>query len=74
MTDLPKGYDDWRLAGPDEPPELPLCGKCEGTGEVPDEEGWLMKCEVCNGEGIVQPEEPDEDYLYEQARDQKAGI
>ena len=60
---MPRGYDDWRTAGPDYP-----CPDCDGTGET-----WWVQydfvnrettsgeepCARCHGSGRV--EEPDEE-------------
>ena len=75
MMNIP-GYDAWRLAGPDEAPEPEMvdCGQCDGTGtHLRDEHDTGVKCHVCRGEGVVPAEvdEPDGDYLYEQARDRR---
>ena len=73
---LPRDYDTWRLSGPDELPdqEMAECDQCDGTGtHVRDEHDTGRPCHVCGGSGEVPVEhdEPDGDYLYEQARDRR---
>lgn len=73
-----KGYDAWKLSGPDDD-RCPECGGshevecqfCDGTGEVVDEACWqcegtgTIHCESCGGE------EPDGDHQYERKRDRE---
>jgi DnaJ-class molecular chaperone len=69
---LPRDYDAWRLAGPDERPDpkLVTCPDCAGQGEL-WHCGALVECEDCAGSGevMIGAEEPDGDYLYERRRD-----
>ncbi len=73
-----KGYDAWKLQGPDDD-RCPECGGsqrvecqiCDGTGEYLDDE-----CPECEGEGTIPCEtcsgdEPDGDYEYERRRDRE---
>lgn len=70
------GYDAWKLQGPPEP-SCDMCGdtgwldcmNCGGDGEVDD---CGTECPACDGTGRVEcknHDEPDGDFLYEQARD-----
>lgn len=72
-----KGYDAWKLQGPDDD-RCPECGgnqmmdcmNCGGWGEVADS----VECPICEGTGKVECEtcaEPDGDYAYEQYRDRQ---
>lgn len=72
------GYDAWRLRGPEEPRSATMeaCEACGGTGMVVNRAMATQdKCEDCNGTGEVEVtlDEPDEDYLYELARDRRMG-
>ena len=74
MTGLPRDYDAWRLASPDD--EREACRLCANTGdrECPDCDGH--GCIECDGDGTVPcyheapDDEPDGDYLYERKRDE----
>ena len=67
MTDLPRGYDVWRLSGPDDDrAECPHCRNtgerdCEECGNPPDD---ANDCPECTGTGIVLClcSEIDDDY------------
>ena len=74
-----KGYDAWKLQGPDDD-RCPECGdhkeidceNCGGDGEVADS----VECPECEGTGIIPCEtcsgdEPDGDYEYERKRDRE---
>ena len=75
MNGLPRGYDDWRLRGPEEERSeiMETCETCKGIGQVIDEDDFPQDCEECGGTGevLVTLDEPDGDYLYEQARDRR---
>lgn len=70
-------YDDWIFHNPadDKCEECDGhkkhdCMNCGGDGEVSDG----VDCPVCEGSGEVDcacTDEPDGDYLYEQARDRR---
>lgn len=74
VSALPRGYDDWRLRGPEEDLSqiMEACETCGGTGTCTDAQG-MYPCEECGGTGevLVTLDEPDGDYLYEQARDRR---
>lgn len=70
------GYDAWRMQGPPEydTPEMTECDQCAGTGHhLRDEHDTGTKCHICGGSGEVpvEREEPDADWLYERARDDR---
>ena len=70
-------YDDWIFHNPaDDKCELcdghkkHDCMNCGGDGEIADG----VDCPVCEGSGEVDcacADEPDGDYLYEKARDER---
>jgi hypothetical protein len=68
-----KGYDEWRLRGPDEvvDPLMEDCEDCKSTGKMQDKDGEFP-CTECDGSGEVEAtlDEPDGDYLYELRRDE----
>ena len=68
-------YDAWVLRGPEEHLFVitEACETCKGTGKVMDEIDLWQVCDDCDGDGeiTVTLDEPDGDYLYEQARDRK---
>jgi hypothetical protein len=68
-----KGYDEWRLRGPDEvvDPLMEDCEDCGAAGTMIDEKG-MFPCTECDGSGEVEAtlDEPDGDYLYELRRDE----
>lgn len=74
-----KGYDEWKLQGPDDD-HCPECGgsrkvdcmNCGGDGDAMDG----VECPECEGEGTIPcescgGEEPDGDYQYERKRDRE---
>jgi DnaJ-class molecular chaperone len=67
-----KGYDDWKLRGPDEERNPCDCPDCKGTGVYVRHKGDEgTDCNTCGGWGVIdlEPEEPDGDYEYERRRD-----
>jgi hypothetical protein len=72
------GYDAWKLHNPADDQcddcagtSLSDCMNCGGDGAVGPED---FECPCCEGSGTVDcdactRDDPDEDYLYERARD-----
>jgi DnaJ-class molecular chaperone len=69
-----KGYDEWKLRGPDEDRPEPEYKDCEDCVDgIATDAGGSYTCEECGGSGEIEvtQEEPDGDYEYERRLDEK---